>query len=98
MADMPEALGKVSGIDADRAIGCAQAIHSARIYRHVLEVAAKRVVRSRSISRLLQAFHLAPDHDPLPRRERQVAARTLRLAEAALDALVHFGLNHGHLL
>ena len=92
---MPEPFCQLAGINRHRARGRAKTIHRARIQHHVREIAIQRVVR-RARTTILQPLHLAPHHDALPRRQRQVAARALRLAIAALDALVHLRFHHRH--
>ena len=64
----------------------------------VLKVVAQRREPPVAIARVLQALHLAPHDDALARREREVAAGTVPLAEAALDALVDFVFDLRHAL
>ena len=104
MAKPAEALGELAGVDRDRAGGGAEAVHGAGVQRHVREVGLQRrqqVVCGRvapvsvAVPVAPQSHHLPPDHDPLARAEREVEARALRLAVAALDALVNFFFHRG---
>src|SRR6201999_3316059 len=76
-------LDKLAGVDPDRAGELAGAVRGAGLQRLVLELLQPRPRPGRP-GRL--PGHLPAQHDPLPRRRGQVAARADRLAEAALDA------------
>jgi hypothetical protein len=81
-------LGQEAGLDADRTCRRAQPARRARLDPLVLV----KLLQHRQAFGLVAAGgepgDLAPADDALARRERQPARRALRLAEAALDALV----------
>ena len=84
-----KALIRQSGLDADRARRRAQAAGGAGLDAVVVvELASSRRRRSGSRAVGSSLRDLAPADDALARRKRQPARRALRLAEAALDALV----------
>ena len=93
MAKPAEALGEIPGVDRNGTCRGAQAVHRARIERHIGECGFQRPGQLGIATLLLQPHHLSPHHDALARRESQVLARALRLAVTALDALVHLILD-----
>ena len=82
-------LDQQARLDADRARGGAQPAGGAGVDAVVVveRASASRALADRS-SVALEPRDLAPADDALARRQRQAARRALRLAEAALDALV----------
>jgi len=93
-----ESFGQLASIDAHRAIGGAESICSAGIERHIRKVAVERSVALRRCMVIFESLHLTAHDDALPRSQSDVAAGAAMLAEAALDAFVHFGLDDWHLL
>src|SRR6185369_2199876 len=83
-----ERLRELAGVDRDRARGGAQAVRGAGVEALVLEVVLDAREALRIGAGVAQARDLALQRDALPRRERERARGALRLAEAALDALV----------
>src|SRR6202162_463576 len=98
MARRAETLGELAGVDADRTGCCAEAVGRAGVEGVVGKRALERSERAVAFAREAKAFNLAADDDALARRRRQVAAGASRLAEAALDALVHLFFDGGHRL
>src|SRR5262245_57202943 len=91
---VPEALHQRAGVDRHRAARLAHAVAGTGIEPGVLVVAAD-VLGDGSHWAALQ---LAAHDDALAGGERQLAARTDRLAEAALDARVRLALDRGERL
>src|ERR1700737_1205789 len=93
---LPQPLGELSGVDTDGTSRGAEAVDRAGVESEVLPVLLQLFPRgARGLPARSQPRHLPPHHDPLPRRQRQLAARAARLAETALDASVYFFFDGG---
>src|SRR5690348_8479251 len=98
---MPQAaktLGELPGVNADRARRRAQAIDGAGIQGHVWKMAFKVGEQVGVVLTFVQPRHFAANYNALARRGGQLATRALRLAVAALDALIDLRLDHWHAL
>ena len=91
-------LDQQPGLDADRAGRRAQAAGGAGVDALVVVVLLQLARDARAFARRVEPRDLAPADDALARRQRQTARRALRLAEAALDALVHQRVGGGQRL
>ena len=89
---LPQPLDEVTGVDQHRARRLAHAVDRAGVDARVAVVVLE-LRDERGVARGLGPLHLAAQHDPLPRRGGEVAARAHRLAEAALHAPVDLGLD-----
>src|SRR3990172_898020 len=98
VAESPEALGELTGVDPHRARRGAETVHRAGVEGHVWEVGFERGEELSVTLTLCEPGHLSPHHDPRARGQGEVAARALGLAHAALDALVHLLLDRRHRL
>ena len=87
-----------AGVDADRAGQGTQAVGGAGVHALILVSLSDYPQAVRVFARRSQARHFAQPDDALPRRQRQSAGRTVRLAKAALDALVHQRIDGRHRL
>ena len=92
---MPQVLDEGAGVDVDRAGDLATAVARACLYRVVVVVRQNRRQQGR---RFRLAGHLAPQRNSLSRRRREIATRTDRLAEPALDAAIDGRFDDGRRL
>src|SRR6185295_523637 len=89
---LPQPLDEIAGVDQHRAGRLAHAVDRAGVDARVAVVVLD-LRDERRVARGLRPLQLAAQHDPLPRRGGEVAARAHRLAEAAFDAPVDLGLD-----
>src|SRR5699024_7652421 len=82
-----QATHEVAGVDVHRARRRTHPVHGAGV-DELVPRGFLQVVRLGVTPLLPQAGDVAPQHDPLARRQREIAAGTHRFAVAALDAAV----------